>query len=125
MIKKYLYITCGFIGLGLGAVGAALPILPCFPFLLLAAVCFGKSSKRLNDWFVSTKLYKNNLQSYMEGKGMTKKSKINVMLFITLTMSIGFILMDKAPTGRIILAVVWIFHIIYFTLKVKTISNKE
>lgn len=40
----------GCIGLGLGAVGAAVPLLPAFPFLMLAAFCFARSSRRLNDW---------------------------------------------------------------------------
>lgn len=70
-IKKVVYIIIGCVGLGLGALGAALPLLPAFPFLLLAAVCFGKSSERLHKWFVGTKLYKNNLESYVKGRGMT------------------------------------------------------
>ncbi|MGN1109584.1 MAG: DUF454 family protein, partial [Oscillospiraceae bacterium] len=75
-IKKLVYIIIGCVGLGLGALGAALPLLPAFPFLLLAAVCFGKSSERLHKWFVGTKLYKNNLESYVKGRGMTWKTKI-------------------------------------------------
>lgn len=57
-IKKILYITLGCIGVGLGAV---LPLLPAFPFLLLATFCFGKSSEKLHAWFTGTRLYKDNL----------------------------------------------------------------
>ena len=46
-IKKLLYVILGCIGLALGAVGAVLPLLPAFPFLLLAAFCFAKSSEKL------------------------------------------------------------------------------
>ena len=57
-IKKIGYIALGCIGVGLGAVGAVLPLLPAFPFLLLAAFCFARSSERLDRWFKGTKLYK-------------------------------------------------------------------
>ena len=59
-IKKIGYIVLGCIGVGLGAVGAVLPLLPAFPFLLLAAFCFARSSERLDRWFKGTKLYKEN-----------------------------------------------------------------
>ena len=59
--RKILYLILGCIGLGLGAVGAVLPLLPAFPFLLLAAFCFAKSSEKLHLWFTGTKLYRNNL----------------------------------------------------------------
>ena len=65
-IKRGLLIVIGCIGVVFGAIGAILPLIPAFPFLLLATICFTKSSKRLNDWFVSTKLYKSNLESFVK-----------------------------------------------------------
>lgn len=118
-IKKILYIIFGCIGVGLGAVGAVLPLLPAFPFLMLAAFCFARSSEKLNNWFVNTKLYKNNLESFVKGQGMTWKTKIRIMSMVTVLMSVGFIMMDQVPTGRIVLGVVWLFHILYFTFGVK------
>lgn len=119
-IRKVLYIVVGCISVGLGAVGALLPLLPAFPFLLLATFCFAKSSEKLHQWFTGTKLYKNNLESYVRGNGMTWKTKIRIMIMVTLLMSIGFIMMGRVPVGRIVLACVWVFHIIYFIFGVKT-----
>ena len=124
-IKKVLFIILGCIGLGLGAVGAVLPLMPAFPFLLLATFCFAKSSEKLNNWFIGTKLYKNNLENYIKGKGMTWKTKIRIMVMVTLLMSVGFIMMSRVPVGRIILACVWLFHIIYFVFGVKTIKTES
>lgn len=121
-IKKLIYIVVGCLGVGLGAVGAVLPLLPAFPFLLLAAVCFAKSSEKLNNWFINTKLYKDNLESYVQGKGMTWKTKIRIMITVTLLMSIGFIMMKAVVVGRSVLVGVWLFHIIYFCVGVKTIK---
>lgn len=122
-IRKVLYIVVGCIGVGLGAVGAVLPLLPAFPFLLLATFCFAKSSEKLHQWFTGTKLYKNNLESYVKGKGMTWKTKIRIMIMVTLLMSIGFIMMSRVPVGRIVLTCVWVFHIIYFIFGVKTLKE--
>lgn len=121
-LKKILWIALGCLGVGLGAVGAVLPMLPAFPFLLLAAFSFAKSSPKLHAWFVGTRLYQDNLADYVAGRGMTKKTKIRIMVTVTLLMSIGFVMMHAVPVGRIVLALVWAFHIAYFTFGVKTIS---
>lgn len=124
-IKKIVYIVLGCIGVGLGAIGAVLPFLPAFPFLLLAAFCFAKSSKKLNNWFINTKLYKNNLETYVKGQGMTWKTKIRIMITVTILMGFGFIMMSNVPVGRIVLSCVWVFHIIYFIFFVKTYKIKD
>lgn len=126
-IKKIFWIVLGFIGLGIGAVGAVLPMLPAFPFLLLAAFGFGKSSERLHKWFIGTKLYKNNLESYVKGQGMTWKTKIKIMITVTLLMSIGFFMMfsKELYIPCAILGGVWLFHIFYFIFGVKKYTQKE
>lgn len=122
-MKKIVYIVVGCISLSLGVVGTIIPILPTVPFLLLATYCFARSSKKLHNWFVCTKLYKNNLESYVKGQGMTRETKIRIMVTVTILMSIGFVMMHAVMLGRVILTCVWIFHIIYFAFGVKTVKN--
>ena len=119
IMRKILYIMIGCISLGLGIIGVILPILPTVPFVLLAAFCFARSSERLNGWFKNTKLYReNNIKS-----GMTKQAKVRIMCLVTLLMSIGFIMMGLKDivVGNIVLLIVWIFHMVYFTFGVKTV----
>ena len=122
-MKRILYIILGCIGVGLGAVGAVVPMLPAFPFLMLAAFCFARSSEKLDRWFKGTRLYKDNLEDYVAGKGMTVKTKVRIMITVTLLMSVGFIMMGikGIVTGCIVLGCVWAFHMIYFIWGVKTI----
>lgn len=119
-IKKIMYMIVGLIGLGLGAIGAVLPLMPAFPFLLLAAVCFGKSNEKLDNWFKGTKLYKDNLETFVKGEGMTKKAKCRVLGLISGLMAFGFLMMGAVPVGRVILVFVWIFHMWFFIYKIQT-----
>ena len=123
--KKILYIVLGCTGLAVGAVGAVIPLLPSFPFLLLAAWCFARSSERLHEWFINTQLYKKNLESYVNGKGMTKKAKMRILGTVSAVMLFGFIMMHSVPVGRWCLAFVWVGHVIYFVWGIKTITEEE
>ena len=122
-MKKILYMILGCIGLGVGTLGAVLPVLPTIPFLMLAAFCFARSSEKLDRWFKGTKLYKDNLEDYVAGRGMTWKTKIRIMVTVTLLMSVGFVMMGRKGivVGCVMLACVWLFHIVYFCFGVKTI----
>ena len=124
-LKKVFFVVLGCLSLGLGALGAVLPLLPAVPFLMLAAFCFAKSSEKLHGWFVSTNLYKKNLESFVQGKGMTVRTKIRIMLTVTFLMSIGFIMMHAVPVGRIVLGIVWLFHILYFIFGIKTLKIED
>ena len=126
-MKRILYIILGCVGVGLGAIGAVVPMLPAFPFLMLATFCFARSSEKLDRWFKDTKLYQDNLADFVAGRGMTVKTKVRIMITVTLLMSIGFIMMGLKGivTGCIVLGCVWAFHIVYFIWGVKTIPAAE
>lgn len=124
-LKRLIFVILGCICLGLGVIGIVLPILPTVPFFLATVFFFANSSQKLHDWFVGTKMYKENLKSFVEKKGMTIKTKATIIGSVTLLMGIGFIMMSRVPIGRIILAIVWVCHIVYFVFGVKTIDAEK
>lgn len=126
-MKKSLYMILGCFGVGMGAVGAIIPVLPTFPFLMLAAFCFARSSEKLDRWFRHTKLYKDNLADFVAGRGMTMKVKVRIMVTVTLLMSVGFVMMgmSRIVAGCVVLGCVWVFHIVYLLFGIQTIPAKE
>jgi len=125
-IKKALFIALGLMCAALGALGTVLPMLPTTPFVLLAGICFGKSSDRLHTWFLSTRFYRKNLESFAKKRGMTIKTKLILLAAVTFFMGISFItmLLLSAPVfARVVLVIVWLCHILYFGFRVQTIHS--
>jgi len=93
---------------------------------MLTAFCFARSSEKLDRWFRSTKLYEEILKDFVAGKGMTKKTKIRIMVTVTLLMSIGFVVMGLRGivSGCVVLGLVWVFHIVYFVFGVRTYQEE-
>lgn len=125
MLKRVVFVVLGCIALGIGCAGIVLPFLPSFPFFLATVYFFARSSQRLHDWFLQTPMYKKHLESYINKKGMTLQTKRSIILTVTVLMGFGFLMMKRVPVGRIVISVVWIFHIIYFVFGVKTLRAED
>jgi len=90
---RWVLIAAGTIFLGLGILGIFLPILPTTPFLLLAAACYARSSKRFYNWLINNKWFGSYIKNYQEGKGVPLKVKVYTisLLWITILFSAFFI----------------------------------
>lgn len=126
---RAVFIVLGILFVGLGALGAFLPVLPTTPFLLVAAFCFARGSEKLNARFKSTWLYRNHLETMDRGEGMTVPAKIRIMIAVTLVMGIAAFFMLRAYwitgsvgalCGAVTMAAVWLAHLIVFCFVVKT-----
>ena len=92
----------GFIFVGIGFTGIFVPILPTTPFLIVAAACFARSSKRWHDWLLSNKLFGTVLKDW-EGKRCIKRSiKIYVIATIVVIGSCSVFILLKGFYPRII-----------------------
>ena len=129
-IAKPFWIALGFIFMAIGAVGVPLPLLPTTPFLLLAAFCFAKGSRRLDAWFRSTKLYKNHLESFVQSRAMTLKTKLCILIPVSVMLIFAFIGMSHKDTtgtriGRATVVVLLILKYVYFFTRIRTIPAEN
>jgi uncharacterized protein len=119
-IKNMLYVSLGFLFLGLGIVGIILPLIPTTPLLLLASYFFVKGSKKFERWFKGTSIYKNHLEEFIKEKSMTRKKKITINLFADAMIAVAFI-MANSTIVRVVLLLIVAYKYYYFITKIKTI----
>lgn len=126
-LKQVIFLIIGCLSLALGCVGIVLPILPTVPFFLVTVFCFANSSQRLHDWFIGTQMYKKHLDSFVKKKGMTVRTKAGILVPVTLLMAVGFFLMlrKELVVPCVILAVIWVCHVVYFSFGVETITEAQ
>ena len=111
----------GLISLGLGILGAFLPVLPTTPFLLLSATLFLKSNKRLYNWLMNHPRLGPYIRNFLEHKAIPLRVKIVAvsLVWITLTYcAIGVAEHWALRVMFIVIAIAVSVHILsYKTLK--------
>ena len=120
-LKKKIYICVGLLAVGLGIIGAFLPVMPTVPFLLVALFCFERSSKKYHDMILNNKYCGKVLRDYYEGKGLTTSVKIKAILFLSCGIGFSFYKVQHLHL-RIMLVVIWLgvtIHIILLKTKSK------
>ncbi|SHM92587.1 YbaN family protein [Gracilibacillus kekensis] len=81
-IKRTLWLIGGSISLIIGLIGIIVPLLPTTPLVILAAFCFGKSSKALHQWLVTNKYFGKYLADYQSGKGVPIRIKLFAVIIV-------------------------------------------
>lgn len=91
-LLKILLIVCGFIMVALGIFGIIIPGLPTTPFMILAAFCFMKSSRRMYKWVTTNKLFGNKVKKFIDNRAIPIRGKIFSIsaMWIMITISIIF-----------------------------------
>ena len=122
-LKNAMYLLVGLIAFVLGFIGIFLPLLPTTPLFLLTSFCLLKSSEKLNEKFMQTKMYEKYVKSFVEKGGMTLKAKLTLTIPVSLLLLFMFITI-KSPIMRVVIVVMWVTKVVFFT-KMKTIKIEE
>ena len=105
-LMKSLWLIGGTACLGLGIAGIFLPILPTTPFLLLAAFCYGRGSRRFYDWLVQRSALGGYIRPYLEGRGIPLSQKVWTLVFLWLSIGLSIAFVVDAWSLRALLLVI-------------------
>ncbi|MFT9497524.1 YbaN family protein [Anaerosolibacter sp.] len=96
---KGVLIVIGTLSMVLGFIGIFLPVLPTTPFLILASICYIRSSEKLHRWLMNHKLFGECIRNYQEKKGIP--CKVKIFAIGSLWLSIGYSALFIIPVTMI------------------------
>lgn len=120
VVIRYIFLTIGAISFCLGTAGIVLPILPTVPFYMLTLFCLARGSERFHRMFLESPLYKKTVGAYERDKALTLRAKLSILASVTAIMMLGAYFSRNIPIALLIMAIVWIAHIIALVFIVKT-----
>ena len=120
VVIRYIFLTIGAISFALGTAGIVLPLLPTVPFYMLTLFCLARGSERFHKMFLESSLYQKTVGTYERDKALTLRTKLSILLSVTTIMAIGAYFSQDMPIALIVMAFVWIGHVIALVFIVKT-----
>jgi uncharacterized membrane protein YbaN (DUF454 family) len=79
------------------------PVLPTTPLLILAAVCYSRSSNRCYRWLVTNRVFGRYLDDYLRGRGVSWKVKAGTLVFLWAVITLTAVLFAHALWLKILL----------------------
>jgi uncharacterized membrane protein YbaN (DUF454 family) len=87
---RWTFLIMGWIFFGLGIIGALLPVMPTAPFILLAAGCWARSSRRFHFWLINHKFFGKFIRDWEDRHAVPRYAKFLATLMMTLSTSMLF-----------------------------------
>jgi uncharacterized membrane protein YbaN (DUF454 family) len=121
---RVLLIAAGTISLALGIIGAFVPVLPTTPFVLLAAICYVRSSKRLYDRLMRSRFAGKHVHNVLAGRGIPLSVKIFSLTLSAIMIGYVSIVVTESFWVRLLLGVLFAVQLA-FMLKMPTARGDE
>lgn len=95
------WVVLGGLSLLLGILGIFLPVLPTTPFVLLAAACFARGSKRFHGWLLAHPRFGPLVYDWQEHHAIPLKAKCLALGMMWVSMGTTAWLMRARPVASV------------------------
>mgnify|MGYP001426985747 CR=1 FL=1 len=89
-LVRALLVAAGSLCVALGVLGIFLPLLPTTPFMLLAAACFARSSRRFHAWLLANRTFGPLIHEWEKHRAIPRRTKVTAVMSLMMTVSIVF-----------------------------------
>ncbi len=106
--RRALFVIAGCTALAIGIVGIVVPVLPTTPFLLLAAACFLRGSRRAYGLLMRNRFVGAYIRDDLEHRGMTAGAKVWTLALMGTAITVTAALATDSAVVRVVLALIMV-----------------
>ena len=117
---RLIWLLAGLSCVGVGGIGLVVPGLPTTVFFIMAAWCFSRSSKRLENWVLNLPGIGSMVTDYRAGLGMPRRAKVFAIACIVLAAGSSALFFIGPPLVRVLVAGLGLVGVWYVGLRVPT-----
>jgi uncharacterized membrane protein YbaN (DUF454 family) len=110
------FLALGTGALILGVLGIFLPLLPTTPFVLLAAACYARGSRRFYEWLLAQRTFGPIVHEWQHHRSIPYRTKLTAVVLMSLTLGTSIVFFVKPVWLKAALAVmgvglaVWLYR---------------
>ena len=107
-VVRAVLVVVGTAALILGVIGIFLPVLPTTPFLLVAAACYARASKRLYEWLLGQPSLGPIVAEWRRSRSLPAGVKMRALAIVAITFGVSIVLIDGVMLriGLVVIGVV-------------------
>lgn len=99
-----LFIGLGVVCVGLGYLGAVLPVMPSTIFFLIALWAFKRSSPQFEDWLMNKSFIGPTLRDWEEHRSIKRSTKVTVLIVAWTSILVSALIVDNMVARGVLVA---------------------
>lgn len=103
-LMRGVFLLAGSVCVLLGVIGLFLPLLPTTPFLLLAAACYARSSRRVYDWLLANRTFGPLIHEWRKHRSIPYRTKLSAIGLMSATMAASIVFFVRPLWLQLVIA---------------------
>ena len=125
-LKRALYLLGGGVAMLLAAVGSVLPVVPATPFLILAVALFARSSPRVHNWLLRSRIFGPYIHDWRTYRAIRPHVRVVAVIAVLTGVSLTcFLSPIGVPLKALTIVVGLIGLMVVFRLPVRSMPHGE
>jgi uncharacterized membrane protein YbaN (DUF454 family) len=110
-------VLAGSVFVLVGLAGIFLPVLPTTPFLLLAAACYARASRRFYNALLNNRLFGPAIIEWQQHRAIDYRTKLTAIALMSLTLAVSIVFFVKDARLQSVLALLglllaaWLYRV--------------